>query len=145
MKKWLTIVFLTLVLLNLSAQSDESFRIENYNLGDGNLAIDGYDPVAYFIEEKAVEGSDEFAFVYKGILYHFYSAENRDKFKAAPERYEPEYGGWCAYQMGREGEKVSINPESFELKDGRLYLFYDKFFVNTKTKWLKNRQELNQK
>ena len=122
---------------------DEPFRLENYNLGENNLAMDGYDPVAYFSEGRAIKGRNIFSYVHKGVLYYFASAPRRDQFASNPYRYEPEYGGWCAYQMGRNGEKVSINPKTFEIRDGRLYLFYNQFFVNTKTRWLKNRKELH--
>ncbi len=131
--------------LSLCAQADENLSLNHFNLGEANLAMNGYDPVAYFTEHKALEGLKEYSFIYQGILYYFWTDQNRDLFKSSPSDYQPEYGGWCAYQMGRAGEKVSVNQQTFELKGGRLYLFYDQFFVNTKTKWLKDREALSQK
>jgi hypothetical protein len=78
-------------------------------------------------------------------LYHFGSQANLDAFKAPPERYEPSYGGWCAYAMGATGEKVSINPETFKIIDDKLYLFYNQFFTNTLTSWNKDEASLHKK
>ncbi len=102
------------------------------------LAIKGYDPVAYFPEAEGEpkKGKPEFEYVYEGVTYRFASAANRDLFMATPARYEPAYGGWCAWAM-REGDKVEVDPRFFIVKDGRLFLFYKDFLTNTKTKWEK--------
>jgi peroxiredoxin/YHS domain-containing protein len=99
------------------------------------LAIKGYDPVSYF-SGAAAKGSDAITTTYKGATYHFASAANRDTFLAEPAKYEPAYGGWCAWAM-KDGDKVEIDPTKFIVKDGRLYLFYDGFWGNTKAKWEK--------
>ena len=103
------------------------------NIQDGFIA-EGYDLVSYF-EQKAVKGKSEFKTTYQGVQVQFSSQANLDKFKAAPEKYWPQYGGWCAYAMGVDGSKVEINPKTFEIRDGKLYLFYNAFFINTLTKW----------
>ena len=59
--------------------------------------------------------------------------------------YEPAYGGWCAYAMGDSGDKVEIDPETFEVRDGKLYLFYNRLFTNTLPKWQKNEPILQRK
>jgi YHS domain-containing protein len=113
----------------------------NFNLHD-NVAIDGYDPVAYFDDHKAVEGKKELSLSHEGVVYYFSSATHRDKFKSDPAKYEPAYGGWCAFAMGSSGEKVEVDPETFKIIDGRLYLFYNKFFNNTLTSWNKDEPAL---
>jgi hypothetical protein len=79
---------------------------------------------------------------YLGAVYYFSSVTNKETFKASPAKYEPEYGGWCAYAMGKNGEKVSIDPETFKLVNGKLYLFYNKYFTNTLKDWNKNEATL---
>ena len=122
------------------AQLDGPARQKQFNLEKGR-AIQGYDPVAYFVSNKAVEGSSSHSFSYKNVTYHFSSAANLETFKKDPEKYEPAYGGWCAYAMGATGEKVEIDPETFKVKDGKLYLFYHATFNNTLPKW--NKDEAN--
>jgi hypothetical protein len=68
-----------------------------------------------------------------------------EKFKKNPKKFEPAYGGWCAYAMGKTGEKVEIDPASFKITDGRLFLFYKDFFTDTRDKWSKDEKPLNQK
>lgn len=133
----------TLILLSLSlaATSQEAVRKKHFNLKKG-LAIEGYDPVAYIKNSKAVKGNAGFAVVHQGATYYFSSAANRDEFKKDPERYEPAYGGWCAYAMGKEGSKVEIDPETFKVVNGKVYLFYNKYFNNTLKSWNKNEAEL---
>lgn len=139
------VMFALLVLLataaGLRAQSTE-VRKKAYNLEKSGLAIEGYDPVAYFTDHKAVEGKKEISTHYNGITYRFSSAKNRDLFNADPAKYEPQYGGWCAYAMGAAGEKVEIDPETFKVLDGKLYLFYNKLFNNTLPKWNNDETQL---
>ncbi len=87
-------------------------------------AIRGTDPVAYFTEGKPVKGSREFTYNWNGAEWRFASAANRDMFAAAPEKYAPQYGGFCAYGVS-QGYKVKIEPEAWRIVDGRLYLNYD--------------------
>jgi YHS domain-containing protein len=126
----------------VSAQTD--LRSHQFNLEDG-VAIEGYDPVAYFTQKKAVKGKEEFAYKYEGITYYFSSASNKDMFVKNPKTYEPQYGGWCAYAMGANGEKVEIDPATFKVLDGKLYLFYNAFFNNTLPKWNKDEASLKTK
>lgn len=116
-------------------------RKKQFNLDD-NLAIEGYDPVAYFKSNKASKGKKEFAVNNQGVVYYFASPENKEEFKKNPSRYEPEYGGWCAYAMGAKGEKVSIDPATFKIVNGKLYLFYNSFFNNTLKSWNKDEAHL---
>lgn len=115
-----------------------------FNLDDG-IAIQGYDPVAYFTAKKAVEGKKEFAHKDENVTYYFSSAVNKETFIKNPAAYEPQYGGWCAYAMGESGEKVDIDPETFKILDGKLYLFYNSLFNNTLPKWNKDEMSLKTK
>jgi hypothetical protein len=120
----------------------EAKRVQQFNIKN-KVAIEGYDPVAYFKEGKAVKGKKEFAVDAKGIIYYCSSAANQDLLLKNYTAYEPQYGGWCAYAMGENGEKVSINPETFKIIDGKLYLFYNAYFNNTLKTW--NKDESNYK
>lgn len=142
MKQFITLSLLSLVAV--LAQGQSSQRTTQYNLEKG-LAIQGYDPVAYFTMKKAVEGKKEFAYKFEGVTYYFSSAANRDLFVKDSKAYEPQYGGWCAYAMGETGEKVEVDPETFKVLDGKLYLFYNKFFNNTLPKWNEKEMELKNK
>jgi YHS domain-containing protein len=123
------------------AQNNESKRIENFNLEKG-IALGGYDPVSYFTIKKATVGSPTISAKYQGVIYHFSSEANKKEFLMNPSKYEPEYGGWCAYAMGDNGSKVEINPKTFKIMDGKLYLFYNAYFNNTLTTWNKDEKKL---
>ncbi|MCX2573184.1 YHS domain-containing (seleno)protein [Pedobacter sandarakinus] len=122
-----------------------SERKKEFNIDKSALAIEGYDPVAYFTTQKATEGKSDITLINDGITYRFANNQNKALFKANPEKYEPQYGGWCAYAMGDTGEKVEIDPETFKIVDGKLYLFYNKFFNNTKKTWNKDEKNLKTK
>lgn len=112
----------------------QSQDINHMNLDDG-LALDGYDPVAYFTDGKAIKGNKQFRVQSGHAVYYFSTAKNKEVFSQNPEKYMPQYGGWCAYAMGANGEKVPVDPETFKVMNGKLYLFYNRFFNNTLTKW----------
>ena len=105
-----------------------------YSGGRERAAIRGYDPVAYFVENRPIKGSEEFAFEHKGATWYFSSAENRALFLADPEKYEPQYGGYCAYAIARD-TTASSKPEYFTIHDGKLYLNYSK---SVNKRWLKD-------
>ncbi len=105
----------------------------DYNIKKGAV-IEGYDVVAYF-SNSAIRGSDEFKTTYKGGTFKFSNEENLLKFKENPEKYAPQYGGYCAYAIALKGKKVKINPKTFEIRNGKLYLFYNAFGTNTLEKW----------
>jgi YHS domain-containing protein len=130
------------LLIFLVAASAAAQTTNHLNLEDG-LAIEGYDPVAYFALNKSVKGMKELRYQHNGATYYFSSSANRDAFMKDPMSYEPQYGGWCAYAMGASGEKVEIDPETFKVANGKLYLFYNAYFNNTLPKW--NKDEVNLK
>ena len=141
MKSILFLVTIFTLGISAYAQDATALRKKHFNL-DGDIGIKGYDPVAYFTEHKAIKGNKGLSVFYKGVIYNFLSVANKELFKAGPSKYEPEYGGWCAYAMGKNGEKVSVDPETFKITDGKLYLFYNKYFTNTLKDWNKNEATL---
>ena len=140
MKKLLFIITI-LCTLSVFSQKD-SKRVTHFNI-EKSIAIQGYDPVAYFKQGKAVKGRKEIAATHEGVVYYFSMAVNKEYFLKNPSKFEPQYGGWCAYAMGATGEKVEINPETFKIVDGKLNLYYNAFFNNTLKSW--NKEEVNLK
>lgn len=139
------ILAFTLVIFSLSnVTAQSSSRKKHFNI-EYNLAIQGYDPVAYLTSKKAIEGKKSFATTKDGIIYYFSSQKNKELFIKEPEKYEPQYGGWCAFAMGSYNEKVEIDPETFKIVDGKLYLFYHSFTNNTLTKWNEHEKSLKTK
>jgi len=142
MKKQITLLVLFILSASAVFSQTTEIRKKQYNLETSGLAIQGYDPVAYFNSHKAMEGKKEFSSNYNGVTYRFASKQNMDEFSRNPARYEPQFGGWCAYAMGKKGEKVEIDPETFKIVDGKLYLFYNKFFNNTLKSWNQDEKRL---
>ncbi len=124
-----------------AATAQEQKRVNEFNL-EQDVAAKGYDVVAYIKQGKAVKGSFANAVLYQGVKYYFASAANKEVFKSNAAAYEPQYGGWCAYAMGATGEKVDIDPETFKVVNGKLYLFYNRFLNNTLPKWNKDEASL---
>lgn len=87
------------------------------------LALKGYDPVAYFTDGKPVEGSSDFEMKWQGATWRFASAAHRDAFAREPERYAPQYGGFCAWAVS-QGKTAPIDPDAWRIVDGKLYLNY---------------------
>ena len=100
--------------------------------------------MSYF-SKKPKEGDEEYSTTYNGAVYLFSSKENKALFLANPEKYIPAYGGWCAYAMGKTGDKIAIDPETYKIINGKLYLFYNRFFNNTLEDWEENEDELKKK
>ena len=119
----------------LISSIDVTAQFTNYNLQSKYVA-GGYDVVAYF-ENNASKGKSEYSIINDGVLFRFINAKNLATFTLNPDNYMPQYGGWCAYAMATEGEKVKIDPKTFEIRDGKLYLFYNAYFDNTFEDWLK--------
>ena len=139
------ILFLISSVLCISTlQAQQNLRIKQFNLEKG-LAIQGYDPMAYFIQKKALLGNKNIAATVEGVTYYFSSQKNKDLFLINPKQFEPQYGGWCAYAMGAVNEKVEIDPETFKVINGKLYLFYHSWTNNTLTKWNADESNLKSK
>jgi YHS domain-containing protein len=120
-------LLLVLLVVGSVGSSNASQQFER-----NGLAIDGYDPVAYFTEQKPVKGSPEFRTDYQGSTFQFASAAHRDAFVAEPSKYAPQYGGFCAYGMAK-GYKAAIDPAAFTVVREKLYLNYSE---SVRTRWL---------
>ena len=119
---------LTFLLLSLATAAHAAGES---NVDSSGLALKGYDPVAYFSEKKPVRGKPEFTATHEGTTYRFASATNRDAFAAAPAKYAPQYGGYCAYGMA-SGYKAPIEPDAWTVVDGKLYLNYNQ---SVRSRW----------
>jgi YHS domain-containing protein len=126
------------VAVSLPRAGEPDRKVSEWNLGKDKLAIQGYDPVAYFPEGGGVatKGDEAITAEYLGVVYRFASAAHRNTFLANPARYEAAHGGWCSYAM-LEGDKVQVDPKSFLVTGDRLFLFYKGFLGDTRAKWLK--------
>ena len=132
---------LILITVISSAQDSEAARMKHYNLSD-NVALSGYDPVSYFAN-KPIEGDKNINHTYKGVTYYFLTEKSKTLFKANPEKYEPQYGGWCAYALAKKDpDLMEADPETYKITNGKLYVFYNSFGVNTKKKWTKNEPDM---
>jgi hypothetical protein len=130
--KQLTFIFLLISGLVFSQDTD-------YNTKKGFVA-NGYDVTEYF-NNNPVKGNKKYVTIHDGAKFKFSSLKNLEKFKKTPKMYAPQYGGYCAYAIGLKSEKVSINPETYEIRDGKLYLFYNSWGTNTLSLWLKEGAE----
>lgn len=142
MKKLSIILFVALISIATVAQSPAK-RAKEFNL-ENKVALQGFDPVSYF-KGKPSKGKTEIATTFEGVVYYFSTQSNKDIFTKNPSQYEPQYGGWCAFAMGSSGEKVEINPETFKIIDGKLYVFYNAYFNNTLKSWNKDDMNLKKK
>ncbi|MCP5482653.1 MAG: YHS domain protein [Spirochaetales bacterium] len=103
----------------------------------GGVAIDGYDPVAYFTMGRPVQGRSEFSLDWNGASWRFANSEHREMFRANPERYAPQYGGYCAFAVAH-GQTAGIDPNAWAIVDGKLYLNYD---ADIQRQWVANQAE----
>jgi YHS domain-containing protein len=110
-------VMVTSVLFGCSAMAGEFYEKEG-------VAIKGYDPVAFFKENKPVLGLPEHKAEFKGSVFYFASQANRDAFTAEPVKYAPQYGGFCAFGM-TNGYKAATDPQTFTIVEDKLYLNYN--------------------
>lgn len=117
---------LSLILLLLGLALPGFAQTKNLlNLDGDGVAIQGYDPVAFFTDQKPVKGDPKYVYKHQGAIYFFASKEHRDLFKASPEKYEPVYGGYCAYGVSKD-KLVEIDVDAFQIVDGKLLLQYSK-------------------
>jgi len=109
------------------AQADKDAPVFSTKEG----AIRGYDPVAYFTEGKALKGKPEISTTWNGATWHFSSTEHRQLFTQNPEKYAPQYGGWCAYGWA-QGYPAKTEPDAWSIVEGKLYLNYNQ---DIKQRW----------
>ncbi|MBK9163639.1 MAG: YHS domain-containing protein [Acidobacteria bacterium] len=108
-----------------------------FNASADGLALEGYDAVAYFVVGSAAKGDPRFKHVWNGVTWYFSSEENMKTFQAEPERYAPQYGGYCSYAVS-EGYTADGDPEAWKIVDGKLYLNYN---MDVKATWEKKQSE----
>lgn len=116
-------------------------NLDQYNLPTDRVAIQGFSPVSYFTAGEPERGSPDHAVTYRGITYYLTSAEQVKLFNASPWKYEPAFGGWCAYGAAIE-KKFPIDPASFKIVDGRLFLFLKNEKVDALPLWNKEDEKL---
>jgi YHS domain-containing protein len=131
MKKQILMLLVVFVSATTFAQTTKHINVK------GKVAIQGYDPVAYFESNKAMEGKKEFTAEYNGATYQFSSENNKALFLKNPAQYEPQFGGFCAYGIS-EGHESPIQPEAFTIVDNKLYLNYN---LKVKELWTKDQAE----
>ena len=122
MKKLILSLVVATLALSLFAQTPSKTLL---NLDKTGVAIQGYDPVAFFTDSKPVKGDQKFLIKHDGAIYFFASKEHKDLFKANPAKYTPEFGGYCAYGVSRN-KLVEIDVDAFQIVDGKLLLQYSK-------------------
>lgn len=115
-------LFLLLILAMAAVPAFASKTLQN--IDDNGLAIQGYDPVAFFTDGKPVRGVPQFTSIYHGARYQFVSAEHKSMFNADPARYEPQFGGYCAWGV-KKGALYPVKIEAFQIVNGRLLMQYD--------------------
>ena len=98
--------------------------VKKINTTAENIAVRGFDTVAYFTEQTAVPGNSQYAFIWNGAKWYFSSADNMEKFKAAPETYAPQFGGFCSFAVSK-GYTADADPQAWKVVDGKLYLNYN--------------------
>jgi YHS domain-containing protein len=120
-----------------------------YFTTDENVAVKGYDIVAYFTQNEAVRGSQKYEAEYKGVKYWLAKKEHKIEFLKNPEKYLPKYGGWCAFAMAMKNATVPSDPETFKLYNGKLYLFFNDYYegtpFNTIIPWNSDEEHLKKK
>jgi YHS domain-containing protein len=140
MRSYLLLLALLTSLVAPAQQPENADRRRNFNT-ENWVAMREFDPVSYF-QNRPTKGTSKFQHEYKGITYYFASEANLEEFKKAPGKYEPAYGGWCAYTVATTGERVKVLPSSYKVVDGRLFLFYNFGGDNRLVKWNKNEAKL---
>ena len=128
---YLTSLMLAFALIPASYAAKDEIYTKRF----GNTAVSGYDVVAYFTAGKPAKGNKKYSFEYKSADWHFSSQEHLDKFKANPEMYAPQYGGYCAWAVAN-GDTASSDPKQWNIHDGKLYLNYN---AKIQKKWLKDK------
>lgn len=125
-KYLISIIFLFVHFLSNAQQVTNTFK--------NGLGADGYDLVSYF-ENKPSVGVEKYSVVLDQVKYLFADEKNLLLFKKSPDKYLPQYGGWCAYAMGLNGDLVEVDPMTYTITEGKLYLFYNKRGNNTLIPW----------
>lgn len=108
------------------------------NLDKAGVILQGYDAVSYFKSEQPQKGDPKIQTKFEGATYLFATESNKEEFLKSPKKYAPAFGGWCAYAVADSKSKVDVDPKSFVIQDGRLLLFYNGLWADTRKKWQKD-------
>ncbi|SKC47962.1 YHS domain-containing (seleno)protein [Ohtaekwangia koreensis] len=145
------LISVTVAIAFLSLFSGSSAYSQVNPIGKDKVAIGGYDVVAYFVSGKATPGDPKIKTTHNAVIYYFSTIENQEAFIKQPTRYLPQYDGYCALAVGAQKKKVNINPETFKITNGKLYLFYNSSHAlsgnkfNSLEPWLKDEEALIKK
>lgn len=134
MQRLWIVTLLLLVSVSSFGQAESAKRKRNFNHVN-SVALKEFDPVSYF-QGKPAKATAQFEYNHNGIFYYFLNDANREEFKKNPDKYEPMYGGWCAYTLATTGERVKVQPTSYKVIDNKLYLFYNFSNDNRMAKWM---------
>ena len=130
---------------NLMAQKSTG----DHFITNDNVAINGFDVTTYFTHNESMRGNQKFQVTHNGIKYWFVNEENKKKFLEAPDKYLPQFGGWCAFAVGAQNTKVPSDPNTFKLYNGKLYLFFNDYYngapFNTIIPWNESEIDLKEK
>ena len=144
------IKFLITTLLSILLFSSATILAQEKSMcfiNEQNVAINGYDAVSYHTNDKPVKGNENFKVTFDNVSFHFSNKENKILFEKNPMKYMPQYGGYCAFGMGVKNMKVPTNPETYEVVDGKLFLFFNDVYegkpMNTKMMWDKDREKIH--
>ena len=142
----LTVLVLSLAFAQCQNQVKEQVPAQGkYNTDSSNIAVSGYDVVSYFSGSEPVPGSSKYTSLVEGVTFQFANAKNKKSFDANPEKYKPQYGGWCAFAVAAKNSKVPTNPKTYKITNGKLYLFFNAEhkgkILNTKPMWNKKEGE----
>ena len=126
-----TMLVFALAISSISLGQDKKAN----NIDDSKIALQGYSPVSYLDLGLAQRGSKQYKAVHKDIAYYFTSVEQKAKFQKNPEKYMPQYGGFCAFGV-YAGAKFRVDPTKFVVNDGKYYLFLNDVEVDAKQLWI---------
>ncbi len=144
-----TLSLLPLIALLATAASTAHAASSKWNTTSKNVAVGGYDLVAYHTEAAAKKGSPKYQATYDGVRFYFSSQTNQARFKATPKKYLPKYNGWCAFAVAMKNAKVPADPKTFKFHNGQLLFFFNDLYqgkkFNTKVPWNQNEPTLKTK
>lgn len=126
--KYLVTLLLVSFSLSIFAQKTDYYTTKGY-------VAEGYDVVSYFKNTKPVKGKNKFTTTHDGVKFKFSSQENLQLFNESPTKYVPQYGGYCAYAIAAKKTKMYVDAEAYEVRDGKLYLFYNSWLSNKLDDW----------
>ena len=117
-------------------------------VNEDNIALRGYDVVNFFTDKAALKGSSSHSTKHNGATYYFASEDHKALFMAKPDKYLPQYGGYCAFAMGMKNATVPSNPDTYKMIDGKLYVFFNDLYegqkFNTIVPWNEDEDNIKQ-